>query len=261
MQDIHALFDQVLPIVRRAGAYVRTATPLTVNEKRNHTDLVTEYDVNTQRMLIEQLTILDPDAKFVGEEEHKTAETAVGDCFVIDPIDGTTNFVKGYGRSAVSVALLRDGKQAFGIVYNPYKDEIYTAIKGEGAFMNGKAIHVSEASLHDSVVNFGTAPYYPELTQRTFRILDKVMKTAVDIRRFGSSALDLCDVACGRGGAFFELCLSPWDHAAGGLIVTEAGGVISDGNGNPLTFEGPGAVLAGGKTAWKELLDIITSTK
>lgn len=261
MKNLHEILDQALPVIYRAGAYVRSATPQKIDEKSGHTDLVTEYDVNTQRMLMEQLAVIDPDARFVGEEEHQTADVTTGDCFVIDPIDGTTNFILDFGRSAISVALLRDGEPVIGVVYNPYRDEMFTAIRGEGAFRNGKPIAASTHTLADSVISFGTAPYYPELMRRTFRVTTKIMESALDVRRLSSAALDLCDAASGRCGAFFELRLNPWDHAAGGLIIKEAGGVITDAEGNEVGFEKPSSIVAGGKTACADLLRILKDTE
>ena len=259
--NLQTLLVGIEPIVRRAGAYIRTAVPASVDEKSNHRDLVTEYDVNTQRMLMTELSALHPEAKFMGEEEHLEADIRTGDCFVIDPIDGTTNFVKGFNRSCISVALLRDGQQALGVVYNPWNEEYYSAIRGQGATMNGTALRVREVPLKDSVVGCGTCPYYPDLAQKTMRICSEVLNTALDIRRMGSAALDLCDAAMNRTGAFFELKLSPWDYAAAGLILTEAGGEVTDTEGKPVSLRVPSPVVAGNSLARKELEEIIRRTE
>ncbi|MBO5222521.1 MAG: inositol monophosphatase [Clostridia bacterium] len=259
--DLQALLAGIEPIVRRAGAYIRTAVPSSVDEKSNHSDLVTEYDVNTQRMLMSDLAALHPEANFMGEEEHLEADIRTGDCFVIDPIDGTTNFVKGFNRSCISVALLRNGQPAAGVVYNPWNDEYYSALKGQGALLNGTPIRVQNTPLKDSVVGCGTCPYYPDLAQKTLRVCSVILNTALDIRRMGSAALDLCDAAMSRTGAFFELKLSPWDYAAAGLILTEAGGEITDTEGNPVSLSHPSPVVAGNPIARKELEEIIRNTK
>lgn len=259
--SLSALAAAMEPIVREAGAYVKTAVPETTEEKRNHSDLVTEFDVNTQRMLTEKLSALHPAAQFMGEEEHLEADVRTGDCFIIDPIDGTTNFAKGFNRSCVSVALLRDGEQAVGIIYNPWAEEYYCAVKGEGAFCNGKRLQIQSAPLRDCVIGMGTCPYYPDLAQRSARIIGEALKVAMDIRRMGSAALDLCDLAMNRTGAFFELQLSPWDYAAAGLILTEAGGAITDTEGKRVSFEHPSPVIAGNPLAQKELRALINRTK
>ncbi len=257
--NLQKLAESMEPILREAGAYIKTAVPQKTQEKSNHSDLVTEFDVNTQRMLTEKLADLHPEAKFMGEEEHLQADITTGDCFVIDPIDGTTNFVKRFNRSCISVAMLRDGEPVIGIVYNPWAEEYYHAVKGMGAFCNGEKITVHSDSLRDSVIGIGTCPYYPDLAQRTVRIMGELLNTAMDIRRMGSAALDLCDVAMSRTGAFFELLLSPWDYAAAGLIVTEAGGILTDTDGNPISFGHPSSIVAGNPVAAEELKALISS--
>lgn len=259
--DLQYLLGEMEAIVRRAGAYVRTAVPQAVDEKSGHSDLVTEYDVNTQRMLMKELSELHPEAKFLGEEEHLQTDVTTGDCFVIDPIDGTTNFVVGYNRSAVSVALLREGVPVLGMVYNPWAEEFFSAVKGQGAFCNGKKLSLGNLALKDCVVGCGTSPYYADLAQRCVRILSRVLTVALDIRRMGSAALDLCDVAMGRAGAFFELKLSPWDYAAAGLIAQEAGAKVFDLQGAPLSFETPCPVVAGVPLAAEELRNLINKTR
>ncbi len=259
--DLQFLATAIEPLVRRAGEYVRSAVVTATQEKTSHRDLVTEFDVNTQRMLIEGLEKIHPEAHFMGEEEHLVTDVTAGDCFVIDPIDGTTNFVKGYNRSAISVAMLRDGRPALGIVYNPYTDEYYAALAGQGATYNGTPIVNKETSLHDSVVGFGASPYYLELAQKTMRVLEKVIAVSIDVRRMGSAALDICDAAMNRTGVFFEMMLSPWDYAAAGLILTEAGGVITDTEGNPVGYGQPHPIVAGSPLACKELRELIAETK
>ena len=114
-----------------------------------------------------------------------------------------------------------------GAVYNPYLNEMYTAVKGEGAYLNGSPIHVSSQPLENGIVLFGTAPYYEELGRKSFEMAYTYFKKALDVRRSGSAAFDLCCVAAGRAEVYFELCLSPWDFAAGALIVEEAGGKVT----------------------------------
>ncbi len=254
---LQQLASQMEPIICSAGTYVKSAVPQNAQDKTSHRDLVTEYDVNTQRMLTKELSALHPDAKFMGEEEHLQTDITTGDCFVIDPIDGTANFVKGLNRSCVSVAMLRDGNPVIGIVYNPFADEYFSAVKGFGSFCNGKPLSVHPCPLNDSIVGVGTCPYYTDLTQRTLRILSGLMEQCMDIRRMGAAALDLCDVAANRTGAFFELLLSPWDYAAAGLILTEAGGIFTDTCGNSVSLEHPCPIVAGNPIAQKELLHII----
>lgn len=148
-----------------------------------------------------------PEAVFVGEEEDIHASIAKGYAFIVDPIDGTTNFIKDYHVSAISVGLALDGERYMGVVYNPYLNELFTAVKGQGAYLNGVPIHVSSQPLENGVVLFGTAPYYEELNQKSFEMAYDYFKRSLDVRRSGSAALDLCSVAAGRAELFLS-CVS-----------------------------------------------------
>lgn len=222
-----------------------------VDEKSGKANFVTTYDKFVQKTLKEKLGEIMPEAHFVGEEEdiHESIET--GYSFIVDPIDGTTNFIRDYHVSAISVGLLYNAEPIFGAVYNPYLDEMFSAEKGKGAFLNGKPIKVTENTLENSIVLFGTSPYYPELSKRSFEKAYDYFTKALDVRRSGSAALDLCSVASGRADLFFELKLSPWDFAAGSIIITEAGGEITQIDGTALSFDKPCSVLASNSVANK----------
>lgn len=217
-----------------------------VEEKEGHANFVTAYDKKVQEFLEAKLMRLMPEAVFVGEEEEDHPAIREGYAFIVDPIDGTTNFMKGYCVSAVSVGLLKDGVPFMGAVYNPYLDEVFYAEAGKGAFCNGKPIHVSGKPLAKGIVIVGTAPYYRELYDKTFEMIRYYFDRSLDIRRSGSAALDLCNVASGRAELFFEMRLQPWDFAAGSLIVTEAGGTVSTVEGEPLRFDRGISVIASG---------------
>ena len=146
--------------------------------------------------------------------------------------------------SGISVGLASDAEKYMGVVYNPYSDEMFTAVRGEGACLNDKPIHVSGEALSNGLVLFGTAPYYEELSKRSFEMAYDYFKKALDVRRSGSAAYDLCSVAAGRAELFFELSLSPWDYAAGALILEEAGGKVTTIEGGPLTLQAGCSVLA-----------------
>lgn len=217
---------------------------LLVDEKAGHANFVTTYDKKIQEMLEESFAEIMPEAVFVGEEEDIHSSIERGYAFIVDPIDGTTNFIKDYKTSCISVGLLKDGKQLFGAVYNPYLDEMFTAYRGKGAFLNGNPIHVSKNSLENGVVLFGTAPYYEELSKKSFEVVYDYFNKALDVRRSGSAAIDLCNIAAGRAELYFELRLSPWDYAAGSLIVAEAGGKVTTFEGEPLDFGRPVSLKA-----------------
>lgn len=242
------MLEQIVEAVKESSKIILEAENIknATSSKLGHANFVTKYDKRVQQDLFERLGKIFPEAAFMGEEEIGKRYKAEGYLFVVDPIDGTTNFIKGYRASTISVGLLKDGKPILGVVYNPYRDEIYTAKKGEGAFLNGKPIHVSEDFLSDSLVLFGTAPYYEELWERSFDLAQVLFTHSLDVRRSGSATIDLCDVASGRAGVYFELRLSPWDYAAGSLIVQEAGGYVRGADGEELQFAHPQGVIACG---------------
>lgn len=239
---------KLIEIVKEAGEIMLCAEHIQdgVEVKEGHANFVTAYDKKVQKFLKERLLKAVPEAVFVGEEEEVHASIERGYAFIVDPIDGTTNFMKGLRMSAVSVALLKDGEPILGIVYNPYSNEVFSAEKGKGAWCNEKPIHVSGLPLKDGIVIVGTAPYHPELADRTFSMMREYFNRCLDIRRSGSSALDLCNIACGRAELFWELILSPWDYAAGALIVKEAGGRVTTADGEPLCYDKPISIMASG---------------
>lgn len=250
------LMDQMIRIIKEGGEIILSARHIgeTVTTKEGKGNFVTAYDKKVQAFLFERLGELLPEAVFVGEEEESHPDVKNGYAFIIDPIDGTMNFMKGYRRSAISVGLLKEGMPCAGIVYNPYAGEVFSAIRGKGAFLNGNRIHVADEGLSEQLVLFGTSPYDQKLYERTFRICYALFQKCPDIRRSGSAAIDLCDVACGRAGLYFELMLSPWDYAAGCLILAEAGGKAVTQEGKVLTFDQKNSVVAGSILTVKEAL-------
>ena len=232
------MLEQIMDVVRRAGEMVLSAHDIAAgtHEKTSAADLVTEYDLAVEAFLKEQLPPLCPGSIFYGEEEAENADPSRGWAFIVDPIDGTTNFVRGLRQSAISVALARDGQVEYAVVFDPYKNEMFSARRGGGAFLNGAPIRVSEKPLAEGIFGMGTAIYRREYLEPTMRVTEQLFRRACDFRRLGAAALDLCDVACGRVELFFEYSLCPWDFAAGSLIITEAGGHISTPQGGPLAL-------------------------
>ena len=214
-----------------------------IMSKSGTANFVTEYDVKTQRSLMAGLEVLFPGAVFYAEEkDNSDVDKNRSVCFFIDPIDGTTNFIHDMRMSALSVALYSYGEPVFGAVYNPYSDEMFWAKNGSGAYLNDKRISVSDSEMNTAIVLFGTAPYdRTELAAGFFPILYRVFMNCADIRRSGSAALDVCYVAAGRADAYFEPLISPWDYAAGKIILEEAGGKMTSFSGDP--------VLPGAKTS------------
>ncbi len=240
------LINKICSLMKECGKVILNADreKMAISTKSGIADLVTEYDTKIQEMLFCGLKKIMPEARLVGEEGSSQTLAAEGYSFVVDPIDGTTNFVKDYHHSAISVALLRDGVVEAGAVYNPYLDEIFYAVKGCGAFCNGKKISVSENGLGNALVLFGTSPYDKTLSDKTFQLASDFLNQCLDVRRSGSAALDLCFVAAGRAEIYFELQVSPWDFAAGKLIVEEAGGVVTTFEGEELTFDKKTSIMA-----------------
>lgn len=238
------LVSQVILVAEAAGKLVLSIEKPRVTSKEGHANYVTEADVSSQRYCIGQLTPLVEGAHFFAEEQEENC-LAPGYNWVIDPIDGTTNFMRGYRHSAISIGLVKDGEAVLGVVHNPYTGETFSAVKGEGAFLNHTAIQVEETPIADSLIVFGTSPYYREKADETFRIVKEIFLNCGDVRRSGSAALDLCYVAAGRCDGFFESLLSPWDYAAAAIILAEAGGKIGTAGNRPVTFEKKQPILAG----------------
>lgn len=241
-----ALINDIMKIAKEAGRIMVTAECPKVMEKSGHANFCTETDEKIQAFLIGKLSGVLPEASFLGEEDGQdvfTSKMSKGYCFVIDPIDGTSNFIYGYHPSVVSIGLLEDGKPYMAVVYNPYDDMMFSAIAGQGAYMNGEKILSSDAPLADSLTVFGTAPYYTKLQEQTFEYAKKLLPLCVDLRRSGTAAWDLCCVAMGRCSLYFEMKIQLWDYAAAALIASEAGCYVTDTKGNPLSYQGSTSVL------------------
>ncbi len=223
------------------------ADDILTRNKGSARNLVTQYDMKIQSCLTSYLSEAFPSAHFYCEESETPESLDAEEVFMIDPIDGTMNFVHALRQSCISVAYLKERVAIVGAVYNPYADELFTAIRGEGTRLNGTPIHATDYRLSESLVAVGTAPYNPELSDVTLHLLRTALLNSLDIRRMGSAALDLCSVAAGRCGLFCEPLLSPWDYAAGALIAEEAGAVCRTLNGSPLPYDGSKpSVIAGG---------------
>lgn len=256
----------LIPIIRRAGEIMLGASDVEgnggISEKGGDiANLVTVYDVAVQDFLMSEIRKAIPQACFIAEEKENESRLLSEEyCFIIDPIDGTTNFIHGYCHSCISVALFSRGEAVFAAVYDPYLDEIFSAEKGKGAYLNGRRMRVSDRDAAHAIVAYGTSPYYKAtLGESTFKLCKELFMSCMDVRRCGSAALDLAYLAAGRNDMFFELMLSPWDIAAGYLLIKEAGGVISDTQGNEIDLSHPCPVLAANPIAYPYLLEKVKS--
>lgn len=248
------LLEQMKQIVKDAGEIILKAQNIEsdIESKSGSANYVTKYDVEVQNFLYQQLSALFPIASFIGEEDLKQGSILSDECFIIDPIDGTTNFIFDIKHSSISVALMKQGTMNIGIVYNPYLNELFYAEKGNGAYKNDQPLKIKEVSISDGVIGFGTSPYYLENAEKTFDLAKKLFLKALDIRRSGSAALDLCYVASNRFALFFEYYLSPWDYAAASLIIKEAGGMISTIEKGMLPYDKPCSIIAANPAAFEE---------
>lgn len=236
---------------------------VTIQTKSGRRDLVTSMDVEIQRMLMIELQMLLPSCRFLCEENIPAFSDCIitdpneidnGICFIIDPIDGTANFVHGNQHSCTSIAMTVDGETQIGVVYDPYRDELFSARKGFGCFLNGERLPVFDSSMKNEITVFGTAPYDESTNEPTFQLALKLYEISSDVRRTGSAALDCCWTACGRFALFAELGLSAWDYAAGKLIAEETGCVVYKIDGTPLTFKEKPSILCGRPLAVQEFL-------
>ncbi len=258
LKEAKRICEEIVRAEREAAVLMLHAHSILAECKTGHRDVVTEYDRKVQALLMERLSASVPGARFFCEENNQRDSLAEARLFIIDPIDGTMNFVRGFHHSSISVACACRGELMAAAVYNPYVDEMFTAVRGGGAAVNGRPIRAWEGPLSESVVCFGTAPYNQALTEKVYRLAERAHRASLDLRREGSAALDLCSAAAGRAGAYFEPEVSPWDYAAGLLIVREAGGQATTLEGEPLVL-GPDktSILAGGPRAAAELLQAL----
>jgi len=231
---------------RRAGSIINRATldggALQVRSKRAN-DFVTRVDGAAEEAVIDIVRKAYPDHGFIAEESGESTPDAEY-LWIIDPLDGTTNFIHGFPQYAVSIAVQRRGALEHAVVYDPTKNELFTASKGRGAFLNDRRIRVSKClKLDDALV--GTGFPFKELGRLDLYMkqLQVFMSKSSGVRRAGAAALDLAYVACGRLDAFWELGLAPWDMAAGALLIQEAGGLIADMTGEQ-DFMSTGDVVA-----------------
>ena len=235
------MIDKVLEIVREASKLM--TTNFTINQKGNESNLVTSADVNVQHYLEKHLPELIPGSTFLGEEEGERVQESEY-IWVVDPIDGTSNFIRGLGASAISVGLIKNGVPYLGVIFEPYKNEMYWAQRGKGAFLNGRPIHVSNRDFKHGVLCTAASLYNKDLAEPCFNIMQKVYYQADDFRRFGTAAVELAYLAAGRVELYFEMRLFPWDMAAGIVIIEEAGGVVEVLHENGLPLDRPAGIIA-----------------
>lgn len=240
--------EKVFGVIKEAGEFLKNREGANHITEKGASDYVTEVDLKVQQYIGENLKQLAPEIQFLGEEAADCKVDFDQSVWILDPVDGTTNLIHDYKHSVISLALVEQSKVVLGIIYDPYRDEMFWAKKGEGAFLNGEAIKVSSnTKLADSLITIGTSPYHKELAEENFEIFKRVFMDSQDIRRSGSAALDLAWIACGRIEGYFERKLKIWDYAAGLLLVQEAGGKITNYKGDLLGVQRVADIVAGNK--------------
>ena len=234
---------------RRAGALLRAhlGRPGPLQHKSSPTDIVTEMDRRAERLIVETLRASHPEHSILTEETGDLAGTT-SHRWVIDPLDGTTNYVHGLAIYAVSIALEVDGRAALGVVYDPSRDECFVAERGGGATVNGQTVRVSTTpALGESLLATGFAYTIRERRDTNLAEHGALSRRARAVRELGSAALSLAGVAAGRLDGFWELRLGPWDVAAGALLVEEAGGRVTALDGGPLDAVTPAPLASNGR--------------
>ncbi|MBQ0080797.1 MAG: inositol monophosphatase [Alistipes sp.] len=248
--------EQVIQVVKDASPLM--VESFEIEEKiGGAVNLVTTSDNAVQKFLYEHLTALLPGSGFFGEEVV-TPRTDAEYVWVVDPIDGTSNYARSDRDCAISVALKRDDELLMGVVYSPARGELYSAEKGKGAFLNGKKISVSKRTSREALLFTAMSIYYKEYAGLCAAVMEEGFRRFNDIRRYGSAAVEICQLARGYAEMYFELRLNAWDYAASMLILTEAGGYVSDHDGVQPSLTGSDMICcANSKENLSELLQII----
>jgi myo-inositol-1(or 4)-monophosphatase len=259
---MHPMLGIAVRAARRAGAIINRAARdidvLSVTRKR-HNDFVTEVDKSAEQAIIEILHRAYPDHAILAEESGATAGTA-GESeytWIIDPLDGTTNFIHGFPQYAVSIGLRHKGVLVQGVVYDPTNNELFTASRGRGAFLNERRIRVSKRiRLNEALIGTGFPFRDFEGLDEYLSMFRELTARTAGLRRAGAAALDIAYVAAGRLDGFWEMGLSPWDMAAGALMVQEAGGLVGDFRGDSGYLES-GRMVCGAPKIFAQLVQVI----
>lgn len=230
--DLEKICEEVNLLSKKVGAFIK-AQKISLNdiEIKAKNSLVTYVDKTAEKMIVQRLAELIPESGFITEEETIT-KTGEKYNWIIDPLDGTTNFIHSVPCFCVSIGLKRDEELILGVIYEINLDELFYAWEGSKAYLNGKEIKVSPTLTIENALVATGFPYYDYEKQNEYMLLfQDLMKSSRGLRRLGSAAVDLAYVACGRYDAFYEYSLNSWDVAAGAFIVRQAGGVVSDFSG------------------------------
>jgi len=248
---------------REAGALLHKYVHqhLDVKHKSTEIDLVTEADVASERLIVAAIRERFPDHTIMAEEGQGDMQELVGEAeqlWLVDPLDGTVNYAHGLPVWGVSLALAERGQVVVAVSYNPLPDEMFWAERGQGAWLNGKRIHVSGAGrLRDALVATGFAYRRATLQENNLAEFNAMMPRVQGVRRAGAAVIDLAHLACGRLDAYWEMHLQPWDWAAGWLLVQEAGGVVTDMRGEPWALQKNNVAASNGQALHQKMLEVL----
>ncbi|NGX50231.1 MAG: Inositol-1-monophosphatase [Chlamydiae bacterium] len=247
----------------KAGEMLRKGfgTPMKFETKEGRHNLVTEWDQRVEELIIEFIKSHFPEHAFLAEESGESGKGQGGIQWIIDPLDGTVNFAHKIPMFSISIAAVFQSEILAGIIYHPMMNELFIAEKGNGAYLNGERLKVTETAVLDSAIVATGFPY--NVHENPLCCLDHFShfaKMGIPLRRLGSAALDLAYLAAGRFDSFWEVSLNPWDYAAGKLLIEEAGGMFTDFEGNPLSSLTEGAVVASNGILHDQMVKNIRAT-
>lgn len=265
MAKVKAMLNSLINIVIEASRLMQTED-FSISQKGSVSNIVTSSDIAVQEFLCRKLSTLLPGCGFICEEEDMR-DTQHEYLWIIDPIDGTANYARGIRECGICVGLWHEGRMELAAVYLPRTDELFTARRGEGAFLRHphsalppQQIHVSQRPFADAIMCTALSVYRKQYARISSEIILETFLQCNDIRRFGSAASELCYLALGHCELYFEYMLSPWDFAAASLILEEAGGVLCNLEGQPLDYTKPSGVLGGNsQESLQRLVQIVKS--
>lgn len=262
---MHPTLNIAVKAARRAGSVInRAALNLDLLEVRakQQNDFVTEVDRAAEEAIIDTIREAYPEHAILAEESGLSGPATESEFqWIIDPLDGTTNFIHGFPQYAISIALAQNGQLQHGVIYDPNRNELFTASRGKGAFLNDRRIRVSKrVRMNESLIGTGFPFKNLQHSDAYIAMFRELTEKTAGLRRPGAAALDLAYVACGRTDGFFEIGLKPWDMAAGALLVQEAGGLVSDFAGEAAYLD-TGNLVSGNPKVFAQLLQIVQSHK
>jgi myo-inositol-1(or 4)-monophosphatase len=258
MDDVNGMYKNAMEWTKEAGKRIRDSfqTKLTIHTKSNADDLVTNIDRETEQFFIEHIKASYPTHKIMGEEGFgDKLDSLQGFVWIIDPIDGTMNFIHQQRNFAISVALYEDGIGKFGLIFDVVHNEIYHAKKGSGAYLNNEFIpKLPSVELNKAILGIN-ATWVTDNKRIDPSILAPLVKSVRGTRSYGAATLEFVYVVTGRLDAYISMRLSPWDFAAGAILIEEVGGIVTTLDGNPLNFLGENTVLVTNKSLHKKIVE------